>query len=161
MPRPRRRATVEHVDERQHASRGVGEFSLGEESQRGRHLVVAAARRVQLGARGTCDLGDSTLDCRVDVFVARDECERPDCELALGLAQRGDDGFAVGASEHTRLPQHGGMRDAAGDVVPPESRVESDARRVRHQRVGGGFAETAVPKMLVGHRLSVGFLETG
>jgi len=47
----------------------------GVEPQRRCHLVVAAPRRVELGAGVAGELGDAAFDRRVDVLVAGDELE--------------------------------------------------------------------------------------
>ncbi len=54
----------------------AGQLALAPQAQVGRDLVVAAARRVQLGAGGAGELGDPPLDRGVDVLVGGDERER-------------------------------------------------------------------------------------
>ncbi len=82
VPRKRRvadldRAIEQHLLQRDDAGGDHAELALAPEPQRGRDLVVAAPPGVQLAADLAGDLGDASLDRRVDVLVRGLELERP------------------------------------------------------------------------------------
>jgi hypothetical protein len=80
-------------------------------------LVVAAARRVELAADWPDQLDQPPLDRHVHVFVLRLRPERAPLELATNLAEAADDARRIARRNDPLLPEHAGVRDAAGDVV--------------------------------------------
>ena len=61
----------------------LDELTLGIQAQVGRDLIVAAATRVQTGARFTSQLSDASLDRRVNVFIGTVKRKRSGDEFCL------------------------------------------------------------------------------
>src|SRR5262249_27141801 len=124
----------------------VGAFTLHEEPERGRDLVVATPACVQLRAGVSREFGDAPLDRGVDVLVARGERERAFGELALDPLEGSphDGRFLVGEKTHPRQPRD--VRARPLDVVAGQPAIEREALRELEERVRGRFAEATVPK---------------
>ena len=105
--------------------------------QGGRHLVVAAPRRVELGTGLAGELGDAPFDRRVDVLVTRGELEPSGGELRPNLVERREQLGHVDVVEDARVSETPHVRDRTVEVVAPELPVERDALGERHHRLGG------------------------
>ena len=125
----------------------VDQLALAPQPQVGGDLVVAAARRVQLGAGRSGQLGDAPLDRGVDVLVARDERERVAGQLVLDLVERAEDRASTSSSVEQPGPlQAADVGARAGDVVAPQPAVERQADGVGEQGVGRPAGEATVPE---------------
>ena len=85
------RAIEQHLLQADDPRGDAAELALAPQPQRGRDLVVAAPPRVQLPAGRAGDLGDPSLDRRVDVLVRRCEVERARGELVGDRVEGGED----------------------------------------------------------------------
>ena len=92
----------------------------------GRHLIVAAAGRVQAPGSGADDLGQAGFGGHVDVL------EVPILGYAVAfifgrdLLQAFIDRLRVSLAHNALLGQHGHMRPASRDILAPERLVERD-----------------------------------
>ncbi len=102
----------------------------------GDHLVVAAAARVQAATGVACDLGEATLDRRVDVLITGLEHEGAGFELGLHLPEAGVDGVGIGLRNDSPCPEHSGMRPRSADVLPPHALVHGQRRVECIERLG-------------------------
>ncbi len=136
----------QHPLQGQHPLGHLEEGALGVEPQVGGHLVVATAARVELGARGSGQLGDPALDRGVDVLVARHERERAGGELLLDHVEGGEHRCGLVAVEDAAPHQAAHVRARAGDVVGGEALVVGQAHRVGEELLGGAAGEATVPQ---------------
>ena len=96
------------------------------EAHVGRDLVVARTAGMQ-AAGGEPDLVlEIALDVHVDVFERTREREAAGLDLGLDLLEPGAYGGHIILGEDAGLAQHGGMRERAPDVLPPQPLVEID-----------------------------------
>ena len=79
-------ATIQHIDETEHAVCGGSELALDKQSQGGNRLIVTTATRVQLGASCAGNFGYASFDRCVNVFIARHELKRVGLHFGLHLA---------------------------------------------------------------------------
>ena len=93
-----------------------------------RHLVVAAARRVQLAARFADDRRQAVLDRHVQVFVADLTLELARLDLLEYLRHAVLDGFELFGRKNALLFEHRRMRQRALDVLAVEAAVEHNRR---------------------------------
>jgi hypothetical protein len=100
----------------------------------GRHLVVAAARRVQPPPRLADDLGQPPFDVHVNVFERRVERPLATLELARDLIEAGHDGVGVGRRDETDRRQHARVGLATAHVVAQQAAIEGDRRVQRRCR---------------------------
>ena len=140
------RAIEQHLLQRDDTGGDRAELALAPQPQGRGDLVVAAPPGVQLAADLAGDLGDPSLDRRVDVLVRRLELERPAGELAGDAVERGEDRRGFVAVEQPRPHQAADMRARACDVVRGKPLVEAHRRGERQQLVGRARPETAVPE---------------
>ena len=82
-----------------HGAGDVDELALRPQPQVGGHLIVAAARGVQLGAGRTGELGHPPLDRGVDVLVARQIAELVPGDLVVHLFEGGEHFFALAVAD--------------------------------------------------------------
>ena len=87
-------------------------------------------------------LGDATLDRRVDVLVGSGEHERLVGKLGGDGVERGEDRVAFGRGDDPDLREHRHVGARSFDVLRGEAPVEGQTHRQRHQRVGGPLART-------------------
>ncbi len=101
----------------------------GEEAQRGRGLVIAAARGVQ-ATRGFADAAEElSFDPGVDVLVFAFDREPSFLEIGQeGREPRKDRGAVVGR-EDAGLPKHPRMSETSNEVVSDEPAIERQRRR--------------------------------
>ena len=71
------------------------QLAFAPQAQVGRHLIVAAARGVQLAASGSGEFGHPAFDGRVDVLVGLDEHEVAALHLDRHLVERGEHRIAL------------------------------------------------------------------
>src|SRR5262249_31735626 len=111
-------------------------------------LVVAGAPRVQLAADLADQLLKAPLDVGVDVLELEAEREGPGRQLVADRGEPPDDGVALGGGQEPGARERLGPRDAAGDVVRPESPVEGErSSELLGAWIGAG-RETAAPELL-------------
>ena len=94
----RQQPRLQRPDELQGALGALG----GEQRQVGRHLVVSRAAGVQLAAERPDQLGQPSLDRRVDVLVGVAELELLPLELAGDLVEAAADPFQLLRGDHPR-----------------------------------------------------------
>ncbi len=141
-------ALQQHLLQPVDAPGDLEQFTFAPQAQVGRHLVVAAACRVQLAAGGTRDLGDASLDGGVDVLVALDEHERVRRHLVRHGVERVEHGVTFGVGEQADAGEAPHVGLGAVDVVAPHRAIEGQADGVGHQRLGRSAGEAAVPEGL-------------
>ena len=101
-----------------------------------RHLVVAAARGVQLLSHipdALCELG---LHKHVDILCGGVDGKRAACNVIQNGAEPGGDCIPLRIRENARFCKHRHMRERPGDILPEHARIEGDGRvEVVHIRV--------------------------
>ncbi len=127
------------------------ELPLGEQSQIGCHLVVAAPPCMELRPHVPRYLGDPAFDRRVDVFVGRLELEGAFLELLVHTFESSlqDRNFLL--VQDARPSQTSDVCTRPFEVVAREKPVERQARRELDERRRSAAPEAAFPQ---GHRPS-------
>ncbi|MNN39819.1 hypothetical protein D3C81_1538710 [compost metagenome] len=110
-----------------------------------RHLIIAAARRVQTPRRLADQLRQAGLDVHVDVFIGVAEGEGPVPDLGLDDVQSAQDGVRVALLDNALLGQHAAMRPRPGQVLRPQAFVDADGDVDGLHDVGGLGAEASAP----------------
>ncbi len=100
-------AAHEHLLQLVHAHGDVAPFAAQVEAQVECDLVVAAAARVELGARRARQVGDAPLDGGVDVLVGRRERERSLGELLVDGVEGNRHGARFLLREEADAGEHG------------------------------------------------------
>src|SRR5690625_4080678 len=90
----------------------------------GRHLVVAAACRVQLPAHGPDPLGECPLDVHVDILELDAPVEVAGLDLGLDLAQASHDLVNLGFAQDALFAQHRRVSHRALDVLQAQLAVD-------------------------------------
>ena len=126
----------------------------------GRHLVVAAPRRVQLPPDVPEPLDQGGLDVHVDVFALEHERKPPRLDLRPNFRQTPHNLLAFLGSEQTHMGEHLGVRDRAPDVVLEEPTIKGDRFGELFDAAVRFGAEPTAPR-LAGHRLSPPCQERG
>ena len=132
-----RRAIYKRLDQRFHLP-GNGVALLAQiHPQVERNLIVPAARGVQLFAHVTEPFGQNLLDEHVDVLACGIELQLAGAEIVQNGLQPVDQGIGVRLWQNTGRAEHGGVRHAAGDVLPVHPAVKADGRvEIVRQTVG-------------------------
>jgi hypothetical protein len=99
----------------------------GIQAQVKRHLIIAAARRVQ----GLGDRPDQPpqhlVNLGVDILRGRVRAEPPACDAAENLPQSVDETAGVASRDDAARPQHGRVGDGADHVVFRQAMIHRDA----------------------------------
>ncbi len=93
-----------------------------------RNLIVAAARGVQLFAHVAEPFGQDLLDEHVDILARGVEGQCSGVQIVQNALQAVNQRVGVGATENAAGAEHGGVRHAAGDVLPVHPAVVGDGR---------------------------------
>ena len=110
-----------------------------------RHLIVAAARRVQAPRRLANQFRQARLDVHVNVFIGVAEGEGAVPDLALDDVQTAQDGLGVGRLDDALLGQHATMGPRTGQILRPQAFVDADGDVDGLHDVGGLGAEASAP----------------
>ncbi len=119
----------------------------------GRHLIVAAPRRVQLPAHVAEFLDQRRLDVHVDIFTLQDERKIPILDLSLDFRQDSLNLLAFVDCQQSNMLEHARMGDRTPDVLLEESTIEGDRFGERLHATVRLVSETATPG-LPGHSWS-------
>ena len=122
-----------------------GDLLLHEEAEVQGHLVVPAAGGVQPLAGGADALGEQDLHVHVDVLAVLGEFHLSLLDFLEKNLQGLHDLFRLFLGDDPLLPQHGGVGDGAGDVLPVEPGVEGNGGVEVVDLVVGFLLEPASP----------------
>ena len=101
-----------------------------------RHLVVAAARGVQLLADIAHPLCELRLHEHVDIFRNGVDGESTACDIIQNGAKPGCDHIPLRVGQDARMRKHRHMRERPGDILPEHARIEGDGRvEIVHVRI--------------------------
>ena len=95
-----------------------------EEPKRGRDLVVATARGVNLGAHVARQLGSAPFDRHMNIFIRTRAYEDAAVELRLNLIERGKDLFEFAFAQQSTSLQATNVGFGAHDVMVIQDVVE-------------------------------------
>ena len=124
----------------------VGAQFLGVEADVRRHLVVAAAARVQARARRADVAREGALHGHVDVLVVDVPGKVAVGNLARNVGQAGVDGLLVGLGDDALLGEHLGVGAAAGDVLLCHGLVHLEGRAELLREGVDALLKPATPK---------------
>jgi hypothetical protein len=96
-------------------------------------------------------LDQGRLDHHVNVFQALVEGEFSRLDVGPNTFQTADDLLAFLLCNQANLSQHGGMRDAAGDVLAVQSLVIRDRFNKTLRQAIGRLANPRLPRLFVRH----------
>ncbi len=113
-----------------------------------RHLIVAAARRVQT-ARGFADqFIQSSLHIHVDVLELVAEGECPVHDLGFDGVQAAQDGVSVSLLNDPLLGQHPAMGARSGQILTPQTLIHADGDVDRLHDLGRARRKASAPHVL-------------
>ena len=141
----------QHALQSQNLPSHDAQLPAAEEAQRGDHLVVAAAPRVQLGSDRAGDLRGAPLDGGVDVLVVGSEAEGAGRQLLAHVVQRRQQDGALLVGEHAGPLEAAHVGTRRHQVVPRQPLVEREADGERQQLLRRPVGEPPFPEC---HRLS-------
>ena len=124
----------------------VGAQLLGVEADVRRHLVVAAAARVQARARRADVAREGALYGHVDVLVVDVPGKVAVGNLTRDVGQAGVDGLLVGLGDDALLGEHLGVGAAAGDVLLCHGLVHLEGRAELLREGVDALLKPATPK---------------
>ena len=102
-----------------------------------RHLIVAAARGVELFSYIAHALGQHLLDEHVDVLAAHVEFQRAGIQIVQNPLQRVDERRRVLLRNDALCAEHRRVRHAALDILPVHFTVKPDGRvEIIRNRIG-------------------------
>ena len=119
---------------------------LGVEADVRRHLVVAAAARVQARARRADVAREGALHGHVDVLVVDVPGKVAVGNLTRDVGQAGVDGLLVGLGDDALLGEHLGVGAAAGDVLLRHGLVHLEGRAKLLREGVDALLKPATPK---------------
>ncbi len=134
---------------------GAGIFE--EEAHIGGHLVVTAARGMELGGSGNA-LGEPMLDIHVDILLLRIPLEGAFLNLCGNLIQARMDGIALGRGKDADVGEHGSVGLAALYVVGGKAFIERDGLAEAKHEGRGPFGKAAASGSRCGgarHRIKI------
>ena len=117
----------------------------------GGHLVVPAARSMQLAADIADPIDQRGFDVHVDVFALQDERECASFDLGPNFRQSSHNLLAFVIGDQTDVREHPGMGGRPNHVVLKEPTVKGDRFRELFDPTVGFFAKSAAPR-LIRHR---------
>jgi hypothetical protein len=91
-----------------------------------RHLVIAAARRMQLAPYIARAGNERLLDVHVDVFELGPKRERSRLNFARNLVERRDDHLALVAGQQANLRKHLRMGFGAANIDPGQPAIKAN-----------------------------------
>jgi hypothetical protein len=116
---------------------GLHADAFGVEAYVGGHLVVAAARGVQLPGHLAQNGGQAALHGHVDVLVGHIPDELAGLDFLEDLAEPVHQLLRLLGGDDPLAAQHAGVSDAAGDILGIEAAVKGQGRaELLHQPVG-------------------------
>ena len=128
----------QHVDD-------LGNFGADVHPEVHRHLVVPAAAGVEPLAGGPQPLGQQGLDIHMDVLVVLGELHLTRLHIGKDRPKAVHNGSRLLSADDALLPQHGGVGDRAGNVLPVHPGVKADGGiEVVDQRISL-FVEASAP----------------
>ena len=102
-----------------------------------RHLVIAAAGRVQFAADRADPLGQSLFDIHVDIFQRNFKREIACFDICQDRLQTTQDLLCLSLGDDAALAEHPGMRHTAEDILSIHSLVKRNGGgKLLHTRVG-------------------------
>ena len=112
-----------------------------------RHLIVAAARRMELSAGGPDQLRQAPLDIHVNIFVGLRELELTAVDLALNRLEAADDLARIAGWNNALFREHFRVRDTAHNVMAVKPRIDLDRRGKSFDGVRRACRKASAPKL--------------
>ena len=122
-----------------------------------RHLIVAAARRMEASPRLADRIGQTLFNIHVNVFEAHVKKESAAINLLFYLFQPGNNTIAILRRKDPAFFQHHRVRDTARDILAIHPLIKTDGRLKLVNHLICRLGEAAAPELLAHFKSPVFF----